>query len=127
MNLQLGEVRFVIPGPPKGKGRPRMGKGGRVYTPADTRAYEEKVKLTTIAAVRRAGWPLGEKKATFVKLEIFVADRRRRDIDNVAKAALDAMNGAAYADDSCVDELHVYRDLDVAFPRVEVTVSRLAR
>lgn len=37
-------------------------------------------------------------------------DRRARDLDNILKALLDALaHAGVYADDSEIDELHIYR------------------
>ena len=39
-------VTFIIPGEPKGKGRPRFNtRTGRAFTPGDTINYENLVKL----------------------------------------------------------------------------------
>jgi crossover junction endodeoxyribonuclease RusA len=38
--------------------------------------------------------------AVSVTLRLWFPDRRRRDLDNVAKSVLDGLNGVAYADDS---------------------------
>ena len=46
------------------------------------------------------------------------------DVDNYAKAALDAMQDAGIlADDKYVEELHLYRATDRHRPRVEITVT----
>lgn len=119
-------VSFVVPGPPQGKARPRMGAHGNVYTPAKTRAYEATIKLLALQALARAKWPLGARKATAIELQVVAESGARRDIDNVAKAVLDAMNGVAYDDDARVHELHVFRSVDAARPRVEVRLWRLA-
>jgi len=48
-----------------------------------------------------------------VELHIAPPDRRRRDIDNYAKATLDALQaGGIFKDDSQIDRLFIYR-LDV--------------
>jgi Holliday junction resolvase RusA-like endonuclease len=40
-----------------------------------------------------------------------VPDRRKRDIDGIIKAVLDAGKlGGAYPDDSIIKELHVYKE-----------------
>lgn len=49
--------------------------------------------------------------------------QRRGDLDNVLKAALDALNGVAWADDSQVVELHAKRRDDKHNPRLEVLVE----
>ena len=45
-----------------------------------------------------------------VSIEACVPDKRRRDLDNMIKAVLDAMqHGGLYADDSQIDELYICR------------------
>ena len=45
-----------------------------------------------------------------VEVEVFPPDHRRRDIDNVQKALLDALqHGGAYADDSQITRLTIQR------------------
>jgi Holliday junction resolvase RusA-like endonuclease len=40
----LESVRFTVFGPPRPKERPRLGKGGRTYTPPRTVQYERAVR-----------------------------------------------------------------------------------
>jgi crossover junction endodeoxyribonuclease RusA len=51
--------------------------------------------------------------------------RRRGDIDNLAKAILDGLNGYAYEDDAQVVHLSMTRYDDARNPRVLVRVSRV--
>ncbi len=45
-----------------------------------------------------------------VKMAVYPADRRRRDIDNYPKAVFDALTAAhVWEDDTIVDELHIVR------------------
>ncbi len=45
-----------------------------------------------------------------VEIEVYPPDRRRRDIDNVQKALLDALeHGRAFRDDSQIVELKIER------------------
>lgn len=39
------EVRFIVHGEPKGKGRPRSTKTGHTFTPKDTVIYENLVRM----------------------------------------------------------------------------------
>ena len=132
-------LRFSIPGEPRGKGRPRFSasRAGfvRVRTDDKTAAYENLVKL----AARQAGaqpidGPLAVQiTAYFVPAQSWSKKRRaaalagheapgRFDVDNIAKAVLDGLNGIAFADDKQVVALMICkRFADVA--RCEVSVS----
>lgn len=112
------EISFTVPGPPKGKERPRFNRStGRTYTPKSTRVYEDSVCASYQQAAPKGLEKDGIWSAT---LRIYFADLRRRDLDNVIKSVLDALNDVAYADDAQVHEIHAYRELDRENPRVEV-------
>ena len=75
-------------------------------------------------AARPRGWDLGGEFR--VDAAFWVSDRRRRDIDNLLKLVLDALNkGVAWHDDFQVVEIHATRQSDLEHPRTEVTVGRL--
>lgn len=114
---------FSVIGRPVAKGRPRFDRrSGRTYTPKKTREYEEMVG--TIAAFRRpARWPLDSEYC--VELGVYLPDARKRDIDNIAKCVLDALNGIAWRDDRQVANLHVTREIDRDNPRVEIRIEVL--
>lgn len=112
-------MRFTIPGKPQAKQRPRVGKGGRIYTPRETAEYEAHV-----AHSWRAEESLLIERGTAVRVEIYVSkdkvevviepapDRRhtaKADLDNIAKSVLDGLNGVAFHDDRQVAELLVVR------------------
>lgn len=111
---------FIVEGQPIGKERARVTKRGHAYTPPRTVEYERRVQLLG-ASARPSGWPLDAEYVLTVRL--FMGDKRRRDIDNCAKAVGDALNKTAYADDSQVRELHAYRTFDKLQPRAEVTIT----
>jgi Holliday junction resolvase RusA-like endonuclease len=119
------KLDFVVPGQPVPKARPRLGKFGKVYTPAKTRAYEQTVRLLGQLAVTRARWSIAVGPCV-VTLRLFSASTRRDDVDNCTKAILDALNGVTYRDDSLVDELHVYRKHNEVNPRVEIRIEVLS-
>lgn len=98
----------------EGKSRPRFGNG-HTYTPAKTRSAEEAIAWQWKAE----GHPI---YSCPVSVEIFVSaplpkslpkrvESRpytvKPDIDNIAKLALDALNGVAYEDDKQVVALMV--------------------
>jgi crossover junction endodeoxyribonuclease RusA len=58
-------------------------------------------------------------------IDVFPPDRRRRDIDNLQKALLDALaHGGAYHDDSQIARMTVQRQHVVPNGKVHVRLSR---
>lgn len=96
---RLRVVSFAIPGEPKAKERPRHGKGGRTFTPATTLRAEK-----AIAELFRAACELADPLACDVamRLDFHLVRRGRRDVDNLQKLVMDALNGVAYVDDNQV-------------------------
>jgi Holliday junction resolvase RusA-like endonuclease len=116
-------ARFSVPGEPMSKQRPRTTvKNGktRTYTPGKTRQAEEKILACYLQDERR----LVPDDHTRLGVRIFFYKKNhiRRDVDNMAKLVLDALNKMAWHDDAQVDELILFRELDVANPRTEVVV-----
>ena len=137
----LSEGDWVtIPGPPVGKGRPRL-VHGRVYTPARTRQWESVAK-----AIMRIGWsgpPI--PKPVPVRVDIRQIEARPKrfkgpdhrhwcplggahpDVDNVVKLVLDSLNGLAYEDDSqvCHPQPVKLWAASGESPRVEIRIATL--
>lgn len=91
-----------------GKGRPRVSKAGHVYTPKETRDYEEKVArmIAENFKLDRFTGPV------FVDIRVEIKQTGDRvyptvkpDLDNVVKALLDAMNKLVYQDDAQICSL----------------------
>lgn len=115
-------LSFTVPGPPVPKGRPRKGRNGRMYTPAKTRRYEMSVRIHAVEAMAKQGWPRGYGGPCALTIRLFVPDNRRRDVDNMAKAAADAINEFVYADDSQIVEMRISKSVDRERPRCEIEV-----
>lgn len=137
-------VRFVIPGNPVGKGRPRVATRGRfatLYTPEKTASYESLVKLAGHRAMEGRALML---EAVSVVLDIQVPipaswSQRKRDqaiaglirpttkpdIDNVEKAVFDGLNGITWKDDVQVVEVSKRKRYS-ATPCVMVSISPAA-
>ena len=100
---------------PRSKQRPRSTRFGHTYTPKETREYEKSIaeaytgKLFAEGPLRitlafNAGWT----KITIEELKPKrVPSKLRGDIDNYAKAILDALNGVAYTDDKQIVSLEL--------------------
>lgn len=116
-------LRFTVSGPPMPKARPRLGRVGRVFTPRATVAYERLVRLCASAAMPYGGWDLTGWYA--LEIDLYFPDMRRRDLDNCAKAIMDALNGVAWVDDSLVNDLRVSRHHDKEHPRAEVVIEEV--
>ena len=116
---------FKIPGKIQAKQRPRFSKSGIVYTPKETRVYENFVRVCYNDYADQYKWEpyVGQIRA---EVEVFVqvpkSDSKLKkqtklvgeirpttkpDCDNLAKSILDSLNGLAYQDDKQVVELEV--------------------
>jgi len=120
-----GELRIIVPGPPRSKGRPRLAANGGTYTPKTTRSYELHVRTCALAASMRCSWRRSAEHRYAVTVALYMPNERRVDLDNLAKSQLDALNWLIFVDDSQIDELHVYKRIDREKPRAEVTVRIL--
>ena len=108
---------------PTAKARPRLGRGGSVYTPQKTKIAEKEIKILLKSEMKRTGQIITDKPV-FVKLRFcYIYPRKmsshdklladldmfykasRPDIDNVGKLVLDSMNGIVYYDDNQVVKL----------------------
>jgi Holliday junction resolvase RusA-like endonuclease len=98
---------------PKAKQRPRF-NGRFAYTPKSTREYEAVLKTFISKAYENE--PISRETPLGVNLAFNVPQLKRKvrdmptvglDVDNAAKAILDAMNGIVYVDDSQVCDLTV--------------------
>lgn len=115
---------FVVQGDPLSKERPRLGKGGRTYTPKATVNAEEVI----LWAYRLAG---GKRRTDEgirygVSLVLLQKAYARRDVDNMQKLILDALNGWAWADDWQIDETVAQRRMGAgAEALAEVLIYRI--
>ncbi|MBR2132024.1 MAG: RusA family crossover junction endodeoxyribonuclease [Oscillospiraceae bacterium] len=133
-------VRYTIPGKPKGKSRPRFGKGS-VYTDEKTKDYERLSKAlykkaskgitfpqgTPVRVDITACFPVPSKANKKLRQEMESGARLpmlRPDTDNIAKIILDSLNKTAYLDDAQVVETHVQKKYSKE-PCVTVTVEEI--
>lgn len=135
-------VEFTVPGPVRGKGRPRASaRGGfaRMYTDAKTRSYESDVKL--FASQAMAGLALidgpvmvtmtahfetpksASKKKRAAMLSGAIRPTKKPDTDNIAKIK-DALNGVVWHDDAQVVTETITKIFAEA-PSLHVVVQRV--
>lgn len=122
-------LQFSIPITPVPKGRPRLSRFG-TYTPEKTKRFENDVRLLVKSLI-------GNQQPLETPIEVFLYFRlpvpqsyskkrteaclsgsekpilKNGDLDNYAKAVLDAFNGLVYKDDCQIVELHLTKVYDV--------------
>ena len=104
-------MRLIVPGEPVPKSRPRLGRGGRVFTPARTVAFERRVSICAANAdIDILTGPVSVR--IFISLPLTKSGHERKgrgDIDNYAKSVLDGLNKIAFIDDNQVKILYCER------------------
>lgn len=129
-------MTLTIPGEPVGKGRPRLTRTGKAYTPARTRAYEQKIRqayleqngeklngyiVATITAYMQIPKSASKRQAAEMAAGI-IRPAKTPDIDNIVKAALDGLNGLAYEDDKQIVKVVAEKWYSIK-PRLEIELS----
>lgn len=115
------KVKFTIPGIPVPKARPRVVRG-HAFTPKKTKDYETLVQdvynLTVgeylgdsaIVVMIDLYFPIPESYSKSKRKRIAdgeIKHTKRPDVDNCAKAILDALNEVAYKDDAQIVESRI--------------------
>lgn len=99
-------ITFNIPGKPQAKQRPRHGNGF-TYTPKETVAYENLVRLCYGNRPKLTGEIVADITFMFIKPKTSKYNYpTRADLDNCIKSVLDGLQKYAYENDSQVTELH---------------------
>jgi Holliday junction resolvase RusA-like endonuclease len=132
-----GDIIIRLPGPPRGKGRPRFAGGRWVYTDAATAAYEKALgyaarmawrgdPITGPVAVRviasmpiPKSWP---KAKQFDARTGQLPHTSKPDADNILKM-LDALNGIVWIDDAQITFASVQKQYS-ATPELVVIVRQ---
>jgi Holliday junction resolvase RusA-like endonuclease len=104
----LTVARFGVPGDPTSKARARFtgrGYASRAYTPAATHEAERMV-ATWFKAYAPLDWTVDKDRAFGVDLVFKCATWHRRDLDNMTKLVLDALNKVCWQDDMQVTRIN---------------------
>lgn len=119
-------VHIVLGGQPVGKARPRFTRQGRAYTPAKTKDYEHRLREIAKLEMQQlkaeptempcrvrilAQFEIPKSWPKYKQRDALTGEGNWRpgkpDIDNIAKAVLDALNGVAFKDDALVYKIEV--------------------
>jgi crossover junction endodeoxyribonuclease RusA len=118
MNKTADLIEMTLPWPPSVNHYWRTFRN-RVIVSAAGRKYRDDIQAGLLG--KGAVAPPGE---LHVRLDLYPPDRRRRDVDNVCKALLDALaHAGVYPDDSVIGELHVRRMCVLAGGRVVARIT----
>lgn len=111
---------IVLPFPPSINGYWRSVAGRQIIS-REGRAYRAKA----ISAVLLARYVTIGRAPCNVSIVAWMPDARRRDVDNLCKAPLDALGHAGvYEDDSQIQMLMIRKaGIDRENPRIEVTLE----
>lgn len=142
----MESICFTVPGKPQGKARARTfynpkTKGMSSMTPEKTVLYEnliaacylqeagdERFSDDAYLKVRIQAFYEIPKSSTKTKKAAMAAGEilpdKKPDIDNIAKAVLDALNEVAYRDDTQVVELQMRKKYSDR-PRLEICIEEL--
>lgn len=119
--MASNQVELELPWPPSNN-RYYRHVASKTLLSAEGRDYRGVVSKIVGAARARRAWtcPLD------VRIAAFPPDRRRRDLDNVLKATLDALQySGVFEDDGQVDALSIYRAERIAGGSLTVRVLAL--
>lgn len=137
-------ITVIVDGNPGVKKRPRftrMGKLVKTYNPEENVSYENWIRLCYKNQIGEMAYKDDDtlkvsiiayyqvpkswsKKKTEQALANEIKPTNSKDVDNIAKIILDALNGVAFKDDHYVTDLEVkkrYSDI----PRVEIEIERV--
>lgn len=110
---------MVLPWPPS-VNRYWRNVQGRTLISEEGRRYRDAVAGQAL----EHRWPKHGDKRLTVRIEAWVPDKRRRDLDNMLKAALDALTHAGvWDDDSQIDDLRIVRMPIGGMLKVDVTTT----
>jgi crossover junction endodeoxyribonuclease RusA len=114
----MNEFTISVAGIPRSKGRPRLGRRGRVFTPVATHEAEQNIAsiwreangphLTGAIALEVDFHPK-ETVITVRETSEYPESRLRGDIDNYLKLVMDGLNGVAWDDDKQVVWLYAVK------------------
>ncbi len=130
-------LTLVVPGAPRGKGRPRFARSGHAFTDAKTRNYEAYIKALFVQKYpdfTPLEGPLEMEIGVYFAVPASASKKRKQDMlwqhkypvkrpdcSNALKACEDALNTLAYRDDAQLVSVLVTKKYALS-PKVEIRV-----
>lgn len=117
----MSEYRISLPWPPSNNRYYRHNRG-RTHISTEGQAYRDRVA----EIIKCQMLDIGISSPVKIRIERHMPDRRRRDLDNLQKAAFDALTKAGFwADDVQVVDYRVVKMPVVKGGRLELTITEL--
>lgn len=123
----MEQIKILVPEEPIPAARPRFA-AGHAYQPKRNRDFRAVVQQVARAMMSERE-PLKGELSVFLKLyrKYRTCTRIFGDVDNHAKAILDALNGICYVDDSQIARCVIEKHTDKEFPRAEIELVEMMR
>lgn len=118
----MKQIGFVVRGVPRPKQSFKV-SGSHDYTPKLIAEWQELVRAEAALAMRGLD-PL--TKQLTVVIDFYLPDRRRRDLDNLAKGTLDPCNGIVWQDDQQIHSLTLCKFYQSPEHGCTVTVTQVS-
>ena len=122
------QIVLWIPGEPMPKARARITSHGH-YTPQTTRQAQDRVRVAARVALgppRKRGLPIPSLEPLKVTMHFMRGHRGRRDVDNMAKLVMDALEGLIWENDVQITELHLTQEYVMHSPGTLLIIERPA-
>ena len=115
------DIVLHLPWPPTINSYYKVTQHGQRYLDVKVREFRSAVELAV-----HEQCPTLDKltEPLFMEVYLFPPDNRKRDLDNYMKGLLDALTEAGiWADDSLINQLHIYRGVTVKPGSVRVEIA----
>ena len=117
----MNTYNITLPWPPSNNRYYRHNRG-RTHISKEGEAYRDRVA----EIIKNQMLDISITSPVKIRIECHMPDRRRRDLDNLQKAAFDALTKAGFwRDDQQVDDYRVKRMPVVKGGRLELTITKL--
>ena len=120
-NQGVNTYNITLPWPPSNNRYYRHNRG-RTHVSAEGQAYRDNVARI----IKNAMLDIGLAMPVKIRIECHMPDRRRRDLDNLQKAAFDALTKAGFwLDDAQVVDYRVVKMPVTKGGRLELTITEM--
>lgn len=113
-------ITIWVDGQPRPKQSFRYSKKGH-YQPAAVAAWQDQVAWAAKVAMQKNNIDMLEGILS-IKMRFQMGDKKVRDLDNLSKAVLDAMQGIVYLNDNKVHTLHLQKTYKPDEPGVWISI-----